>query len=125
MCIRDRGYIDPSNEFLIHRRDCPVAEKLKSNYGNRVVAVDWQMHHINLYPATIYVKGIDVQGILMAISEVIYKQLNLDIKKLTVTTDAGIFESEITINLHDTADVKQICSSLLGIKGIVKAVRIS
>ena len=119
------GYIDPSNEFLIHRRDCPVAEKLKSNYGNRVVAVDWQMHHINLYPATIYVKGIDVQGILMAISEVIYKQLNLDIKKLTVTTDAGIFESEITINLHDTADVKQICSSLLGIKGIVKAVRIS
>ena len=119
------GYIDPSNEFIIHRRDCPIAEKLKSNYGNRVVAVEWQMHHINVYPATIYVKGIDVQGILMAISEVIYKKLDLDIKSLNVTTDAGIFESKITINLHDTVDVKNICSALLGIKGIVKAVRIN
>lgn len=119
------GHIDPNDEFTIHRRECPVAEKLKSNYGNRIVAVEWQMHRMLFFPVTIYVKGIDVQGILLAISEVIYKQLNLDVKQLTIKTNDGIFEGEISLNVHDTDDVKEICSALLTIKDIVKAVRIN
>lgn len=119
------GHIDPNDEFTIHRRECPVAEKLKSNYGNRIVAVEWQMHRMLFFPVTFYVKGIDVQGILLAISEVIYKQLNLDVKQMTIKTNDGIFEGEISLNVHDTDDVKEICSALLTIKDVVKAVRIN
>ena len=119
------GYIDPNDEFTIHKRECPVAEKLKSNYGNRIVAVEWQMHHMMLFPVTIYVKGIDVQGMLLAISEVIYKQLNLDVKQLNISTKDGIFEGNIVVNVHDTTEVREICNALLTIKDIVKVVRIN
>ena len=83
------------------------------------------MHHMMLFPVTIYVKGIDVQGMLLAISEVIYKQLNLDVKQLNISTKDGIFEGNIVVNVHDTTEVREICNALLTIKDIVKVVRIN
>ena len=118
------GYIDPKNNLIIHKRNCEEATKLKSQYGNRIIATDWQMHRTQYFPATIYVKGIDIQGMLFQLADTIYKTLNFDIKKLTLETNDGIFEATILINVHDTDDVKNICNALKEIKNITKAVRI-
>lgn len=118
------GYITPKNELIIHNRSCPTATKLKSNYGNRIVAIDWKMHHTLFFPAEIYIKGIDNPGVLLNIATVIYKQLNFDIKKLTIETNDGIFEGRLNVSVHDTEDVKQICTALRNVENVVKAIRI-
>lgn len=118
------GYIDPKNNLIIHKRSCEVANRLKAQYGNRIIAADWNMHRMLFFPATIYVKGIDIQGVLCSIAEAIYKKLNFDIKKLSIETNDGIFEATILINVHDVSDVEQICSSLKSIENVTKAIRI-
>jgi murein DD-endopeptidase MepM/ murein hydrolase activator NlpD len=38
------GYIDEQNRVVIHKRQCPVATRLKSSYGNRIIATEWDTH---------------------------------------------------------------------------------
>ncbi|MEG1580185.1 MAG: RelA/SpoT family protein [Bacteroidaceae bacterium] len=118
------GYLDKNDQLILHKRNCDLATKLKSNYGNRLIAATWNTHKTLFFLTTIYLKGIDAQGMICSISELIYKQLNFDIKKLVIESNDGIFEATITVNVHDTEDVKKICDSLKEIENITKAVRI-
>ncbi|EGV34496.1 hypothetical protein HMPREF9431_00209 [Segatella oulorum F0390] len=52
------GYIDNSNHIEIHKRACPVASKLKSSYGNRILDAKWDMHNLLFFDTTIQIKGI-------------------------------------------------------------------
>ena len=38
------GYVDENDRIIIHKRQCPVAAKLKSSYGNRILATEWDTH---------------------------------------------------------------------------------
>lgn len=106
------GYIDNQNCIEIHKRACPVANKLKASYGNRILDAKWDMHKNLFFDATIRLGGIDRRGLVNEVTQVISNQLNVDIRKLTFTTEDGIFEGWIDLKVHDRDDVKSIIASL-------------
>lgn len=118
------GYIDNKNRIEIHKRSCSVAAKLKSSYGNRIVDAKWQMHKLMYFDATIEIKGIDRKGLLLDVSRVISDQLNVNIHKLTISSDNGIFDGCIEIRIHDREDVKVIIDNLKTIDGLQDVQRI-
>lgn len=118
------GYIDNKNRIEIHKRSCSVAAKLKSSYGNRIVDTKWQMHKLMYFDATIEIKGIDRKGLLLDVSRVISDQLNVNIHKLTISSDNGIFDGCIEIRIHDREDVKVIMDNLKTIDGLQDVQRI-
>ena len=61
------GFIDEQNRVVIHKRQCPMAAKLKTSYGNRLLAVEWETGKALDFPVNIYIQGIDTIGILSAI----------------------------------------------------------
>lgn len=118
------GYIDNQNHIEIHKRSCPVAEKLKSSYGNRIVDAKWNMHKIRFFDATIEIRGIDRTGLLLDVSKVISDRLNVNIHKLTIESDNGIFDGAIELRIHDRDDVKLIMNQLKTIEGLQEVQRI-
>ena len=80
------GYVDENDRIIIHKRQCPVAAKLKSSYGNRILATEWDTHKELSFLVYIYIKGIDNMGLLNEVSQVISRQLNVNIRKLTIET---------------------------------------
>ena len=106
------GYIDNQNRIEIHKRACPVANKLKASYGNRILDVKWDMHKHLFFDATIRLGGIDRRGLVNEVTRVISNQLNVDIRRLTFTTEDGIFEGSIDLRVHDREDVHQIIDKL-------------
>lgn len=118
------GYFDNENRIYIHKRHCPVADKLKTSDGNHILAVKWDVHKTLLFPATIKLRGIDNLGILHGIADILSVKLNTNIRKLTITTQDGIFEGEIQLEVHDVADVKTICRQLKQMEGVEEVTRI-
>ena len=106
------GYIDNQNRIEIHKRTCPVANKLKASYGNRILDAKWDMHKNLFFDATIRLGGIDRRGLVNEVTRVISNQLSVDIRKLMFTSGDGIFEGEIDLRVHDRDDVKSIINSL-------------
>lgn len=118
------GYIDElEGTFTIHKRECENVIKLKSQFGNNIVAVKWDMQHGHLFDTCLLVDGIDKAGTLFHIAESLFKHRGLNVKALNIQTDKGLFHAEVTVLVHDTAEVSDICQDLLKIETIFKAVR--
>ena len=109
------GYINNKNEIEIHKRACPVAAKLKSSFGNRILDIKWDMHKILFFDATIRISGIDRVGMLNEITQVISSQMSVNIHKITITCEDGIFDGSIEMKVHDRDNVKSIIDNLKGI----------
>ncbi|MCH3993981.1 RelA/SpoT family protein [Prevotella cerevisiae] len=109
------GYIDNMNHIEIHKRACPVANKLKSSFGNRIVDAKWDMHKKLFFDATIEIQGIDRKGMLLDVAKVISGQLNVGIHRMTINSNQGIFDGRIEISIHDRDDVKVIMNHLKAI----------
>ena len=118
------GYADENDRIIIHKRQCPVAAKLKSSYGNRILATEWDTHKELSFLVYIYIKGIDNMGLLNEVTQVISRQLNVNIRKLTIETEDGIFEGKIQLWVHDVDDVKTICNNLKKIQNIKQVSRV-
>lgn len=118
------GYVDENDRIIIHKHQCPVAAKLKSSYGNRILATEWDTHKELSFLVYIYIKGIDSMGLLNEVTQVISRQLNVNIRKLTIETEDGIFEGKIQLWVHDVDDVKTICNNLKKIQNIKQVSRV-
>ena len=118
------GYIDENDRVIIHKRQCPVAAKLKSSYGNRIIATVWDTHKVLSFLVYIYIKGIDSIGLLNEITQVISRQLSVNIRKLDIETNDGIFEGKVQLYVHDVDDVKAICDNLRKIQNIKSVTRV-
>ena len=118
------GYVDENDRIIIHKRQCPVAAKLKSSYGNRILATEWDTHKELSFLVYIYLRGIDSMGLLNEVTQVISRQLNVNIRKLAIETNDGIFEGKIQLWVHDVEDVKTICNNLKKIQNIKQVNRV-
>jgi guanosine-3',5'-bis(diphosphate) 3'-pyrophosphohydrolase len=118
------GYIDDNNRIVIHKRQCPIAAQLKTSFGNRLLAVEWKTGKALNFPVNVYIKGIDGIGVLNQVTQVISQQLNVNIHKLNIESNDGIFEGRIQLYVHDVDDVNTICTNLKKIDHIKKVTRI-
>jgi GTP pyrophosphokinase len=106
------GYINNKNQIEIHKRTCPVAAKLKTSFGNRIIDIKWDMHKILYFDATIRLGGIDRVGMLNEITQIISSQMNVNIHKISITCEDGVFDGSIELRVHDREDVKSIINNL-------------
>jgi GTP pyrophosphokinase len=112
------GFINNKNRIEIHKRACPVANRLKASYGNRILDVKWDMHKTLFFDATIRMSGIDRRGLVNDVTRVLSNQLNLDMRKVLFTTEDGIFDGSIDLRVHDRDEVRAIIESLKQVDGL-------
>jgi GTP pyrophosphokinase len=112
------GYIDNSNQIAIHKRACPIAARLKSSFGNRILDAKWDMHKQLFFDATIEIRGIDRKGMLYDVSQIISDKMDINMKRITVSSDQGIFDGTIELHVHDRDEVKIIGDNLKTIDGL-------
>lgn len=118
------GYVDDAEMVIIHKRQCTVADKLKTNYGERIVSADWATHKVQSFVEVLEIKGIDKKGILIQILKVITEEHDVNINKMNIETDAGIFVGRFYIYVHDTEDINNLCRNIIKIKEINSVQRV-
>ncbi len=112
------GFMEEDGMLVVHKRQCPVAMKLKSNYGERIISAVWETHKMLSFPATIEVKGADRVGVLCEIIRTITEEHAMNISKMNVDTKDGMFELYVTVYVHDVEDVNNLCMDLMKNKTI-------
>ena len=112
------GFIDGKHQIEIHKRSCPVAARLKASFGNRILDAKWDMHKRLYFDATVRLQGIDRMGMLLDIAQIVSSQMNVNIRKLTIGSDEGVFDGTIELRVHDREDVRQVMDQLKKIEGL-------
>ena len=118
------GFIDGKRQIEIHKRDCPIAAKLKASFGNRILDAKWDMQKKLYFDAVIRLEGIDRVGMLLDISKIISSQMNVNIHKLTIASDDGVFDGTVEMRVFDRENVRQIIDKLKTVDGLQEVTQI-
>ena len=118
------GFRSPDGIVTIHKKSCPVAGSLASKYGNLVVIPEWDISDgTQAFPVRISLRGIDKVGLLNSISHYISEVLGVNMRKVYLGSEDGIFEGYIELLVHDKDVLDSIIENLSRIDGIQKIVR--
>ncbi len=118
------GFLNDDGRLTIHKRSCPIALKLKSSFGERIISCEWAGHKTFSFPSALEIKGIDRAGILNEIVKTIAEDFAVNICGINLESKDGFFEGKIDITVHDVNDVNQISNKLSKIKGVKDVNRI-
>ena len=113
------GFIDSDRHIVIHSRSCSIANKLKTSFGNRILDAKWSTRD-SYFEATITLRGIDEIGLLNKVTNVLSTGLNINMTKLVITTNSGLFEGTINLRVRSREDVEDILSNLKKISALTE-----
>ena len=117
------GFLSIVDGLKVHREDCPNAIELRANYAYRILKARWTNKENIDFTANLKINGIDSVGLVNKVTQIISKQLNVDIKSINISTNDGVFEGEITLKVHNDTFLSQITKKLEKIEGIAKISR--
>ena len=118
------GFLTKSNTVVVHKMDCPTLARLKASQGSRLLQTQWEDHG-DTFEATIRIEGIDQKGILQSIVSIISTNMSINMKKMNVTSDQGVFNCDLKVLVSDASVVTQLCREIKKVKGVNSAIRMN
>jgi len=119
------GFVTISSGITIHRTNCPNARQLLSRFGYRVVKARWSKTEKGaFFPVTIQITGVDDLGIVSNISDVISKDLQVNMRSISIDSRDGLFEGTITLFVKDTQHLEALVRKLKKVRGVMSIRRL-
>ncbi|MGB3145262.1 MAG: TGS domain-containing protein, partial [Maribacter sp.] len=118
------GFVSVSEGIKVHKKNCPNAISLQSNYAYRIISAKWIDSSQQEYQADIEMTGIDNLGLVSDITEVISDIMHVNMRNLNFSTDGGTFKGKITVVVKNKSILKKLTDSLEEINGIDKVRRV-
>jgi len=105
--------------------NCPNAHQLMTRYGYRVVKAQWNIPSEDTrFAVTLLITGMDDIGIVSNITDVISKDLQVNMRSISIDSKDGMFEGNITLFVKDTQHLEALNRKLKKVKGVSNIRRI-
>ena len=118
------GFLTEDNKVIVHKMDCSTLARLKASYGSRLLQTQWE-EYSDRFQASIHIVGIDQKGILQSIVSIISTNMSINMKKMNVTADQGVFNCYLDVLVSDATVVTNLCREIKKVKGVNSATRLS
>lgn len=117
------GFVTINEGIKVHKMDCPNAISLQSNYAYRILQAQWVDSSKEDFEATISITGLDSLGLTTQITKVISESIGVNIRSISLSENAGVFQGHITVIVPNNMILKKMIQSLKKIEGIDKVTR--
>ncbi len=117
------GFVTVSDGIKIHRTNCPNATKLMSSFGYRILKAKWTSQKQLAFLTGLQITGIDEVGLINNLTQVISNDFKVNMRSITMETDAGIFTGRIMIYINDTVHLDNLIQKIKEVKGISDVTR--
>tara|TARA_R110002050_G_scaffold74772_6_gene160363 strand:- start:140414 stop:142633 length:2220 start_codon:yes stop_codon:yes gene_type:complete len=118
------GFLTVTEGIKVHKKNCPNALSLQSNYAYRIMHAKWVDSSQQEFAAKISITGIDHIGLVNDITKVISENMNVNMKSLSFDSDDGLFSGKISVVVKNKTLVKKLIDKLKKINGIDKVNRV-
>ena len=118
------GFVTINEGIKVHKKDCPNAIGMQSNYAYRIMNAKWIDSSQEEFKAIINITGMDVLGLTNQLTKVISNNMNVNIQSISLSTEAGIFHGQVTVIVQNNTILKKMISNIKKIDGIDKVTRV-
>ena len=118
------GFITINEGIKVHKRDCPNAISMQSNYAYRIMQAKWIDSSQQEFKAILEITGMDSLGLTNELTRVISNNMHVNIQSISLSGDAGIFNGTLTVVVPNNTILKKLIDNIKKIDGVDRVSRI-
>lgn len=119
------GFVTINEGIKVHRKDCPNAISMQSNYAYRIIPARWIDSTQEEFRAVLHITGMDSLGLTNELTRVISNNMHVNIQSISLSSEAGIFKGKISVVVQNNTILKRLIENIKKIEGIEKIVRVN
>ena len=119
------GFLTINDGIKVHRKDCPNAISLQSNYAYRIITAKWIDSTQEKFKAVLKITGMDSLGLTNELTRVISNQMHVNIQSISLSGEAGIFNGQVTVIVQNNTILKKLIENIKKIDGVDKISRVN
>ncbi|MWB95327.1 RelA/SpoT family protein [Flavobacterium sp. GA093] len=117
------GFVTINEGIKVHKKDCPNAIGMQSNYAYRIMSAKWIDSSQEEFKAIINITGMDVLGLTNQLTKVISNNMSVNIQSISLSTDAGLFHGQVAVIVQNNTILKKMINAIKKIDGVDKVTR--
>ncbi len=117
------GFVTVNEGIKVHKKNCPNALQLQSNYNYRIMPAKWIDSTQQEFKAILVITGIDTFGLVNNVTKVVSNNHHIDMKSVHFDTDDGTFTGKITVVVKSKSILDNLVKNIKKINGIHKVTR--
>ncbi|WP_338409873.1 RelA/SpoT family protein [uncultured Flavobacterium sp.] len=118
------GFVTINEGIKVHQKNCPNAISMQSNYAYRIMQARWIDSSQEEFRAMLNITGMDTIGLTNQLTRIISNQMLVNIKDISLSSEAGIFKGNITVVVANNTILKKLIENIKKVDGIEKVKRI-
>ena len=118
------GFVTINEGIKVHKKDCPNALSMQSNYAYRIMQAKWIDSSQEEFKAILNITGMDTLGLTNELTKVISNNMNVNIQSISLNGDAGLFKGQLTVIVQNITILKKLIDNIKKIDGIDKVTRV-
>lgn len=119
------GFVTINEGIKVHKKDCPNAISLQSNYAYRIILARWIDSTQQEFKAILHITGMDTLGLTNELTKVISNNMHVNIQSISLSGDAGIFNGQVTVIVQNNIILKKLIENIKKIDGVDKVTRVN
>jgi len=119
------GFVTINEGIKVHKKDCPNAISLQSNYAYRIILAKWIDSTQQEFKAILQITGMDTLGLTNELTKVISNNMHVNIQSISLSGDAGIFNGQVTVIVQNNIILKKLIDNIKKIDGVDKVIRVN
>jgi len=118
------GFVTINEGIKVHKKDCPNAISMQSNYAYRIMQAKWIDSTQQEFKAILKITGMDTLGLSNELTKVISNNLHVNIQCISLSGEAGLFNGQVTVIVQNSSILKKLIDNIKKIDGIDKVTRV-
>jgi GTP pyrophosphokinase len=118
------GFITVTDGIKVHKKNCPNALQLQSNFSYRIITAKWIDSSQSDFKTELLISGIDTVGLINEITKIISNAHNINMISVHFESNDGIFNGNIIVVVKNISILDNLVKNIKKINGIDKVTRV-
>ncbi len=118
------GFVTVSDGIKVHKKNCPNALQLQSNFSYRIIKAKWIDSTQSDFKAELTISGIDTIGLVSDVTKVISNNHSINMISVHFESNDGVFNGKVIVVVKNITILNNLVKNIKKISGIDKVTRL-
>ncbi len=118
------GFTTVNDGIKVHKKNCPNAIQLQSNYNYRILLAKWIDSSEIDFTVDLEITGIDNMGLVNEVTKVVSSNMHINMRNVNFNSNDGVFTGKITVVVKNKTILNNLVNNIKKINGIDKVTRV-
>ncbi len=119
------GFLTINEGIKVHKKNCPNAISLQSNYAYRIMPAKWIDSTKEEFKAILHISGVDNQGIVNNLTRIISNSMNVFIHSINIAGNEGVFDGKLSLSVKNKTQLNKLIENIKKVDGVQKVERVN